>query len=220
MAPETSTPRSETAERYPFPLIAVTGSIGSGKSTFARMLQALGTVVIDADDLAREVVSPGSSGLSKVVERFGASILLPNGDLNRKALGELIFHSQGERLALEGLLHPLIAQALEEKLTALGAQKPRPRLVAYVVPLLFEKNANLSRYDATVVVVASDVVKTRRVMSRDKLTQEQVAARLAAQLSDAEKSQRATVTVNNDGALVDLSESAQGVFQRFARPLK
>jgi dephospho-CoA kinase len=182
------------------------------------MLQALGAVIIDADDLAREVVSPGSVGLAKVVEQFGASVLLDNGELNRKALAERIFQAEGERRTLESILHPLIAQSLEQKLSSLSTRKSPPPLVAYIVPLLFEKNSDLSRYDGTVVVVASDVVKTRRVMSRDKLSHEQVAARLAAQLSDAEKSRRATVAVNNDGALVDLSEAAKSVFQRFSRP--
>ena len=103
-----STPASDTAPRPRLRRVGLTGGIASGKSTVSAILAELGAVVIDADKLAREVVAPGTDGLAEVVEAFGPEVLTPDGDLDRPALGAIVFNDEAQRRVLEGIVHPRV----------------------------------------------------------------------------------------------------------------
>src|ERR1700734_3942106 len=141
--------------------IGLTGGIASGKSTVAQRFAELGIPVVDADVAAREVVAPGTPGLAQVVERFGPSILAENGELDRRALRQLIFKDPGSRQDLEAILHPLIRAAMENRTeTAAGPY------VVMAIPLLVEGGAR-GRADRILVVDVDEAVQLQRVQARD-----------------------------------------------------
>ncbi len=197
------------------PIIAITGSMGSGKSALAAELETLGAFIIDADVLAREVVAPGSAGQLAVQAEFGAQFILPDGNLNRTELGRLVFSSPEKLHRLESILHPLVAAQFRDRIAKILNSDQPPALIAYVVPLLFEKNLSLDLYTATVVVTASDQEKIRRVTARDKLSPEMINLRLSAQLPDSTKAQRADIVIENNGTLLELRQRALDLFSSF-----
>lgn len=192
-------------------IIALTGSIGSGKSTVARLFESWGATVIDADEIARAVVAKGTPGLAEVRAAFGTQILLPGGDLNRKALGELVFSNPSDRAKLEAITHPRIRQKTNELIEA--ALLAGKGLILHVVPLLFESNLDLSRYFAIVVVAASPETLEKRVMQRDNCSLAHAKSRLAAQLPSSEKEAKANYIIRNDGDLEALEVASREVFK-------
>ncbi len=178
-------------------LVGLTGGIATGKSTFADALRRLGAPVIDADELARRVVARGTPGLAAVTAAFGAEVLTPAGDLDRKKLGGRIFGDAAARARLEAITHPAIRTELlaeTARLEAAGAP-----LAFYDVPLLYEVGLE-GRVDCVVVVYAPPPSQLLRLERRDGLTHEEARARLAAQLPIDEKAARADVLVTNLGA--------------------
>lgn len=173
-------------------LFGLTGGIGSGKSTVARHLRTLGVTVVDADALAREVVLPGSMGLLEVAATFGSEVLLPDGTLNRPALGKLIFEDSLARAVLNDILHPKI-----QKLAVKAVQEASTPLVAYDAPLLFETGLATS-YAPVVVVTAPLEARRQRVMARDGLTAEEFEARDHAQMPLKEKALQADYVIDNN----------------------
>lgn len=175
-------------------LIGLTGGIATGKSTFAAALRALGVPVVDADQLARAVVAPGTPGLAAVVRAFGPGVLGPGGELDRKALGARVFADAEARRRLEAITHPAIREAMQAETARLAAAGHD--LAFYDAALLFE--VGLDRAMALVVVVdAPPEAQLARLAARDGLTRAQAEARLAAQLPVAEKAARADVVVEN-----------------------
>jgi dephospho-CoA kinase len=178
--------------------VGLTGGIGSGKSEVARLLAAHGAVVIDADQLAREVVEPGTPGLAQVVAAFGPDVLGPDGRLDRKALAARVF-SDGAALArLNAIVHPLVAERGAE----LVAEAPVDAVVVHDVPLLVE-NGLEDAYDLVVVVDAPEEARLARLAARG-LTDKDARARMAAQAPREERLAAADYLVVNDGDLVDL----------------
>lgn len=186
--------------------------MGSGKSALAEVLARCGAEVIDADQLARSVVRPGSPGLESVVRRFGKVVLTDSGELDRTALARIVFNDPAERRALEGLLHPLIRAELEGRLAALAISAERS-IVVYMAPLLFESQGDLRLFDLTVTVSAPEDQAIARIVARDRCTAEEARRRRAAQLSDSEKERRATITVVNDGTLEELSRRGTALYR-------
>jgi dephospho-CoA kinase len=183
-------------------VIAVTGNIGSGKSTVARLLETRGAVRIDADQLARDVVAPGTAGLAAVVARFGPTVLSADGGLDRAALGRIVFDDEIARRDLEALTHPRIRDAMAARIAeALATDAP---LVAVEVPLLFETGLDRS-FPATLLVAAPEDVRLQRVMARDDLTAAEARARIAAQMPESEKRARATWVLDNHTGFADLT---------------
>ncbi len=175
-------------------LIGLTGGIATGKSTFAAALRALGAPVVDADQLARAVVAPGSPALAAIGEAFGPQVRLPGGGLDRKALGALVFADPEARRRLEAITHPAIREAMRAETARLEAEG-HP-LAFYEAPLLYE--VGLDRQMALVVVVsAPPELQLARLTRRDGLTRADAEARLAAQLPVGEKAARADVLVEN-----------------------
>ncbi len=175
-------------------VIAITGNIGSGKSTVARMLEARGAIRIDADQLARDVVAPGTSGLAAIVGRFGPTVLATDGSLDRAALGGIVFDDDAARRDLEALTHPRIRDAMAAKIAAaLAAEAP---LIAVEVPLLFETGLDRA-FPATLLVAAPEDVRLARIIARDGLTAKEARARIAAQMAESDKRTRATWVLDN-----------------------
>jgi len=176
-------------------LVGLTGGIGSGKSTVARLLAGRGAVVIDADDLARQAVAPGTAGFERVVQVFGRDILTPDGDLDRRRLGEVVFDHVDRRRELEAIVHPEVARLFME---AVEPYRTTKDVVIYSIPLLVERGM-VDAFDVIVVVVADEDRRVERVVRDRGLDRDEVRARIAAQVTDAERSRVADVLLDNDG---------------------
>jgi dephospho-CoA kinase len=173
--------------------IGLTGGIGAGKSTVARLLAAHGAIIVDADALAREVVAPGTPGLQQVVDAFGPSVVRDDGSLDREALGRIVFNDPDQRRVLEEITHPLIGQRTQE----LFAQAGQDDVVVHDVPLLVELGM-APLYDAVIVVEAPDDVRLTRLEGRG-LPREQALERIKAQADAEQRRAAATVVVDNAG---------------------
>ncbi|MDP2344494.1 MAG: dephospho-CoA kinase [Deltaproteobacteria bacterium] len=190
-------------------LIGLTGGIASGKSTAGKMLAKAGVAVIDADVLARDAVAVGSPGLAAIVERFGSEVLLPEGGLDRKKLGSIVFKNDELRRALNHIVHPEVGRLAAERLEQLRARGVD--VAVYEVPLLFENNLE-GAMDGTILIACSDAVQLRRTMERDSLDEAGARARIASQMSLADKRKRAGVVVENDSSLADLASRLSDAF--------
>lgn len=180
-------------------LIGLTGGIGSGKSTAARLFQELGIQYIDADDVAREVVKPGEACLQQIIDHFGRHVVNNNGELNRAALREVVFSDPLQRKTLESITHPAIRQRLTEHINKMTG--PYALLVH---PLLFETSQNtLCEY--TIAISVPRELQIERVMQRDNNSRVQVEHILDAQLSNEERSAKADFILENTGNSADLS---------------
>jgi dephospho-CoA kinase len=180
--------------------VGLTGGIASGKSTVARLFGALGIPIIDTDQLARDVVEPGQPPLERLVERFGRSILTPDGHLDRPALRNIVFSDPKARADLEALTHPAIGAAVEARSAVAGG--------AYqilVIPLLVEKNLG-SQLDRVLVVDCSEELQIRRLQARDGSTIEQARAILNAQASRASRLKAAHDLITNEGDISSLRD--------------
>lgn len=179
--------------------VGLTGGIGAGKSTVAALLEAHGAVVTSADEISRDVVSPGSDGLAAVVAEFGDDVLTPAGTLDRRALGNLVFANDLSRARLEEILLPLIAAEAWARMEAV----PAGRVAVYDVPLLVEGQMQ-DLFDLVIVVEAELEVRLERLAARG-MTRDEALARIAVQATDEERRAVADVLVSNSGALEDLS---------------
>ncbi len=178
-------------------LIGLTGGIACGKSFVSRLLTERGAIVVDADQVARDVVAPGSPGLAEVVEAFGEAILTDDGALDRATLGQRVFGDDEARKRLEGILHPAIARESMRQLADAAAQKPP--LVVYDAALLIEAGRS-DLFRPLVVVSAPRETQKQRLMARDGLDAAAAEARLAAQMPVAEKAKRADHVIDNGGS--------------------
>ncbi|ALC15740.1 dephospho-CoA kinase [Desulfuromonas soudanensis] len=192
-------------------ILGVTGGIASGKSTVTEILASLGATVVSADQLARQAVRPGTETLERLVRRFGPSILLPDGTLDRKALGSLVFADETARKDLNAIIHPAIAALAEARLQELS-RRGLP-LIVYEAPLLFEAGA-AERVDAVLVVRLHEDLQLRRLMERDGLDEGSARARIASQMPQEEKVARADFLVDNSGSLQQTEEQVRRIFSR------
>lgn len=195
-------------------ILGVTGSIASGKTTVCHLLAALGASLVSADQLAREVVRPGTATLQQLVELFGSGILQADGTLDRSALAQRVFTDAAARAAVNRITHPAIA-ALAEK-TLREKVREGPWLIVYEAPLLFEAGAE-QRVDAVLVVTVDEKVQIRRLMQRDGLSEEAAKARIATQMPQAEKVARADYIIDNSGAAEDTGKAVIALFARLRR---
>jgi dephospho-CoA kinase len=201
-------------------IIGVTGSIGSGKSAVGAILAHKGALVIDADQLAREVVAPGTTGYQEVIAHFGQAVApQPNGAIDRQRLAAIVFADSNERKVLEGIVHPKIRALFLEKLGAAQQSENPPWLIAYLVPLLFESGYSYDELDYIVVVSATEQLCIDRVVARDRITPEQVRKRLAAQLPIAEKERRADFVVQNNGSAAELEQEVERLLESLPRQM-
>lgn len=186
--------------------VGLTGGIASGKSTVAQLLVDLGAVLIDGDALAREVVARGTPGLAQVVEEFGSDLLTPEGDLDRAALGRIVFADEAARRRLEAITHPLIFERYAE----LEAAAPPGALVVHDIPLLAE-SGRADTFDEVIVVDAPPGLQVERMVRERGWTHEEAESRIAAQASRADRLAIATYVIENTGTLDDLRAQVEAV---------
>lgn len=189
-------------------VFGLTGGIGSGKSEVARRLRERGLPVVNADQLARLAVIPGSAGLARVVESFGAEVLTSGGELDRARVAERVFSDPDARRTLDAIVHPIVRRLAAAHFAEL-AEQGEP-LGCYEVPLLFEVGLEKT-YSPVVVVNAPEALRRSRLALRDGFNAAQVEARIAAQMPLAEKAQRADYVIENDGSMADLRERSDAV---------
>jgi len=181
--------------------VAVTGNVASGKSTLSQIWARGGIPLVQADELAREVVEPGTEGLAAVVEDFGREILSEDGRLNRRALGELVFGDPESRTRLEGILHPLILARRNRWMAEREGEGVG--LAVAEIPLLFETGLEGS-FDVVVFVDAPHEERLRRLREDRGLEEDEAKRMMDAQISPEEKRARADYVVHNAGSLEDL----------------
>jgi dephospho-CoA kinase len=174
-------------------LVGLTGGIASGKSYVASLLGELGASTVDADQVAREVVVPGSTGLVQVVGAFGFEILSPSGELDRAKLGEIVFADPEKRIELERILHPLI----KARTTQLISDQPS-EIIVYAVPLLVEANVDYP-FDTIITVEAGVENQVSRLMTSRQMSESDARARIEAQTTSPERVARANFVIDSSG---------------------
>ncbi|THJ11933.1 MAG: dephospho-CoA kinase [Nitrospira sp. CG24C] len=170
-------------------LVGLTGGVATGKSTVAKMFKRCGAVVIDADELARDVVKPGKPAWREIVALFGKTVLSQDRSLNRQALGSIVFRNQKKRRQLERIIHPRVARE-QVRLTKAIARKDPKAVVIYEVPLLFEAGVD-KRVDEIIVVTADRTTQIARLKKRNGLTRAEAIRRIRSQMPLVKKIQRA-----------------------------
>jgi dephospho-CoA kinase len=194
-------------------VVGLTGGIGAGKSTVARILRELGANVIDADQLARQVVERGSETLDRIARTFGADVLDDSGNLLRGRLAERVFVNSAARRELEQITHPAIASAFAAEVSHL--ERRGVEIVVYDAALLVETGRH-RELDCLIVVVADDAQRLERLRARDGLNEEQAHNRLAAQLSQRQKADLADFIIDNSGPLVDTRRQVEEIWHELA----
>lgn len=192
-------------------LIGLTGGIGAGKSTVASALAEHGALVIDADRVAREVVEPGEPALRAIVEAFGESVLLPNGQLDRGALGSIVFNNDDARARLNAIVHP----AVRERTLQHFAAAPKDSVVVYDVPLLIEAGTDYP-YDLIVVAMASEQVRVKRLVELRGMTEAEARSRIESQATDAQREEIADVVISTDGTMQQTFEQVDNLWATIA----
>ncbi|MDQ7801323.1 MAG: dephospho-CoA kinase [Armatimonadota bacterium] len=197
-------------------LVALTGGIASGKTTVARMLRELGAEVVDADALAREVVSAGSAALQEIVASFGPELLLPDGQLDRRKLAERVFSDPAARARLNAIVHPRVRERMRQEVDRIRSRRP-DAVVVLDVPLLFDVPLPELESLPAIVVYASPRTQLDRLRERDRLTEEEAERRLRAQRPLREKLVHARWVVDNDGDLDRTRAQVREVWEALAR---
>ncbi len=182
--------------------VGLTGGIGSGKSAVSDRLVAHGAVLVDADQAAHDVVAIGTPGLAAVVAEFGSEVLAPDGSLDRKRLGRIVFNDAASLQRLNAIVHPLVGVRMRE----MEAAAPPDAVIVYDVPLLVE-NSLAGMYDVVVVVDVPPDVQLDRLVQLRGMTLEDAKARIAAQASREQRLAAADIVIDNSGSLDDLDRA-------------
>lgn len=191
--------------------VALTGGIGSGKSAAGDFFEDLGAVVVDADQLSRDVIERGTDGFDELVANFGDEILT-NGILDRSKLGQIVFADPKARKTLEEIIHPRVAEAFEE----IVEESPADAVIIYQIPILVETKGQ-DRFDYIITVEATLENRTARLKNRG-LKGYEIEARLKAQASDAERAAIADAVFNNDGDLDQLLRQVENIYEDILLP--
>ena len=194
--------------------VALTGNIASGKSEVARILAELGATVIDADDLAREVVRSGEPALEAIVKRWGTGVLRPDGSLDRPALRAIIFADAAERVALNAIVHPHVRKRRDELVSEARARGDA--VVVAVIPLLFETGLERD-FDRVVLVDAPEDVRQSRLLKRSAIAAAEARRMMDAQMPVQAKRTRSDFVIENDADLAALRRSVERVWGDLTR---
>jgi dephospho-CoA kinase len=198
-------------------VIGLTGGIAAGKSTVTRRLAEHGAVTIDADQLAREAVEPGSAGLDAIRQRFGASVIAADGSLDRAALGAIVFSDETARHDLNGITHPAVRELLKARLAGIAAADPAA-VVVYDVPLLAETGGRRDGlFEFVVVVEAPAEQRIERLIELRGMSRDEATNRIASQASDAERRALADAVIDSGGTLAETLRQVDELWQRIER---
>ncbi len=197
-------------------LFGLTGGIACGKSTVASFLKKRGLAVIDADEMARQAVAPGTRGLKKIVERFGADLVNQQGHLDRKKMAGLVFADRNARLTLEKLLHPLVQEQTRKRAQELANKGHH--LAAYEAALLVEKGL-ADKYRPLVVVTAPQSLQLQRLIDRDGLSDAEARSRLAAQMPVEDKAKAADHVIDTGASLSQVEARTHATLQKICSDL-
>jgi dephospho-CoA kinase len=198
-------------------VIGLTGGIGSGKSTVARMFEKLGATVLDADAVVHELQARGSALLAEIEAAFGAQVIRPDGSLDREALAAIVFRNEDARSRLNAIVHPRVAMELAQR--AADARASGASAIVLDIPLLFEsRDAGYGTtaqvpFDATVVVYVPESLQIERQVTRDGRDREEALRRVRAQMPLAEKRRLADFAIDNSGALEETERQVREVFR-------
>jgi dephospho-CoA kinase len=196
-------------------MVGLSGGIGSGKSSVAARLAELGAIVVDADALAREVVARGTDGLAEVVAEFGPEVLTADGDLDRPAMGRLVFGDPARRAALERIIHPRVRARTAEVIAA----APPDAVLVNDIPLLVE-TGQASWFELVVMVFAETGIRVGRLVRDRGMTEADARARIAAQASDEQRRAFGGVAIVNDGTPAELREAVDALWRNDIEPLR
>ena len=197
-------------------IVGLSGGIGSGKSTVARLFEKLGAVLIDSDAIVHELQAPGAPMLEQIARAFGRDLIDATGALDRKALGALVFRDEQLRLRLNAIVHPAVGAETLRRVVA--AREAGASVIVIDIPLLFEGRssgrggASLMDFQATVVVWVPEPLQIERTMARDGCSREEALRRVRAQMSLAEKRALADYVIDNSGAPEDTERQVREVF--------
>ena len=188
-------------------VVALTGGIGSGKSEAGRIFSELGAVVVDSDELAREVIERGTSGFEEILVNFGDEVLT-NGVLDRSKLAEIVFDNPDRRKVLEEIIHPRVREAFEKIVENCAPND----VVINVIPLLVETNG-AKRFDRVIAITAPQEIREKRLISRGLPTY-QIAKRIAAQATDVERERISDFVIDNSGSKDDLLQRIEILYEK------
>lgn len=194
-------------------VVGLTGGIGSGKSEAARLFTELGAAVVDTDVIAHRLTAPGQPAVQRIAELLGADVLAADGSLNRASLRRKVFADPASRKALEGLLHPLIRQAVVQEL----AQPSSSPYAVVVVPLLFETGAYADAIARSLVIDCDEALQVSRAMARSRLSEAEVRTIMAAQCPRTRRLQLADDVVQNNGSLQQLAEQVRQLHEKYEK---
>jgi len=193
-------------------VLGLTGGIGSGKSMVAQMFSRLGAVVIDADQLAREVVEPGQPALQEIAATFGSDVLLPDGRLDRPKLAGIIFADAAERAKLDAITHPRIRARMDEEIKA---RRSGPGVLIADIPLLYE-NDRTQTVEKVIVVWVDPKTQLLRIRQRDGLSADAARQRIDAQMPLDAKRARADHVIDNSGSRDDTRAQVEAIYRLYA----
>lgn len=192
--------------------VGLTGSIAVGKSHVLGFFRELGCAVLDADQVARDVVEPGTVGLERVVDRFGPTVLKQDGSLDRAALGSIVFADEEKRLLLNSIIHPLVFTEQNRWLQAREGEDPNG--IAIVDAALMIESGGYKRFDKLIVVWCEPELQLQRLMSRDGINREDAERRIASQMSQSEKKKYADFLIDTSKTFEDTRRQTAEVFAR------
>lgn len=193
-------------------VIGLTGGIATGKSTVSEILENAGAVIIDADRIARQVVKKNLPAYHKIVDTFGQSVLLPDGEINRTKLGHLIFNDPRKKRLLNSMVHPQVRKETNRRLKSIE-KSHLDALVILDIPLLFEAGMRKDLSEV-IVVYAPEHIQIKRLMRRDRISQEDALARIRSQMPIEEKKSLATMVIDNSGTIEQTRRQTLEIFQR------
>ncbi|HNY64368.1 MAG TPA: dephospho-CoA kinase [Deltaproteobacteria bacterium] len=192
----------------------LTGGIATGKSTVARVLAGLGALVVDADRIAREVVAKGTPVWQAIRDAFGDEVLGPDGELDRDAMGAIIFSDPEKRALLNGIVHPAVYEEMDLQVEAAKSLGPGT-VVVCDVPLLIETGMHKGFRDVILAYVPEDV-QVERLMARDRISREQALKKVRSQMPIEEKRKYATIVIDNSGTCEQTREQVLSVYRRLS----
>ena len=198
--------------------VGLTGSIGVGKSFVASIFVELGCHVLDADQTAREVVMPGTPGLKALTEAFGEEILNPDGTLNRKQLGAVVFNDESQRQRLNHILHPFIIARQDEIMNGWEAEDPDG--IGIIDAALMIESGGYKRFDKLIVVHCRPEVQLERLMLRDKLSRDEALRRISSQMSQEEKQKFADYLIDTSDGFESTRAQTEAVNQKLIRVIR